>query len=399
MAEHPGTLDPVPLPGIRWNERAHRRRRQRLRRWRRRLGRLGLVAVATAVVALGVVIVRQGGGGEGARPREGPALPAAPAAAPVLVAHQDGSGQASSLTVLVPAAGGKGGALVLIPPGTMTEVVSLGLEPVGQSLGLGGPERLRATVENLLGAELGGVAAVDDAAIAGLVSPAGPLTVHVPERVEQVSPTGVVEVLYEAGPVRLPPAVTGAFLAARGRDDDLSRLARHQVFWEAWLAALRAQPGAVPPQPADLAAALRALAAGRVDTRVVPVEAFGSAAQGGELYKVRRDELDRMVTTVFPNPARREGAGRLAVQILNGTGALGLADAVRDKLGPGFDVRLTGNAARFDYQRTEVVFYDRGKQAEADRVRQALGVGTLVLSRRPLEVVDVTVIVGKDFRP
>ncbi len=365
------------------------------------MGRLGLAALATVVVAVPtVVMVRQGDHqGKGAPPREAPAPPPPPAVAPVLLAHQDSSGQASSLTVLVPAATGKGGALVLIPPGTMTEVVSLGLEPVGQSLGVGGPQRLRATVENLLGAKLGGVAAVDDAAVAGLVSPVGPLSVDVPERVEQVSPTGVVEVLYEAGRAQLPPSAAGLFLAAKGRDNDLSRLARHQVFWEAWLAALRARPHAVPAQPPELAAALHALAAGRVETRVVPVEAFGSATQGAELYKVRRDELDRMVTTVFPNPGRRDVAGRPAVQILNGTGALGLADAVGDRLGPGFDVRLTGNAARFDYQRTEVIFYERSKEAVADDVRQALGVGTLVLSRRRLEVVDVTVIVGKDFGP
>ena len=68
-----------------------------------------------------------------------------------------------------------------------------------------------------------------------------------------------------------------------------------------------------------------------------------------------------------------------------------------DKLGAGFDVRLTGNAARFDHAETQVVFYDRKQQAVAERVRDALGMGKLVLSRNPLDVVDVTIIVGKDF--
>lgn len=399
-AERSGTLEPLPLPDVRWSERAHRRRRQRLRKWRRRARALGLVpvlALAAAVVA--TVLARPAGREEAGGPGKAPVATPAPAVAPVLLAHHDGSGQASSLTVLVPAAGGKGGALVLVPPGTMTEVVSLGLEPAGQSLALGGTPRLQATVENLLGSKLGGVAVVDDAAVATLVSPVGPLTVQVPERVEQVGPTGAVEVLYEAGPARLAPAAAGRFLTAAGRPNDLARLARHQAFWQAWLAELRARPGAVPAQPPEFAAALRALAAGPVDTRVVPVEAFGSTAQGGELYRVRREELDRMVAAVFPAAARSQVAERPAVQILNGTGALGLADAVRDKLGPGFDVRLTGNAARLGHERTQVVFYDRGKEQVADGVRRALGVGTLVFSRRPLDVVDVTVIVGKDFGP
>jgi hypothetical protein len=130
----------------------------------------------------------------------------------------------------------------------------------------------------------------------------------------------------------------------------------------------------------------------------VPVEGFGSGGEEGELYKVRTAELDRLVREVFPVPAGRVG-DRPRVQILNGTGALGLADAVRNRLGPGFDVRFTGNAATFDHDGTEVVFYDRAQQAAAERLRRALGVGTLVFSRRSLAVVDVTVVVGKDFRP
>lgn len=399
-ADHRATVDPVPLPSIRWSERAHRRRAQRLRKRRRRIRRIGLApAVAVVLVAVSVVLARPADQDEAVPPDPAPAPPPGPAVPPVLLAHQDSSGRASSLTALVPAANGKGGAVVLIPPGTMTEVVSLGLEPVGQSLDLGGPERLRATVENMFGATLAGVVVFDDAGAARLVSPVGPLTVEVPERVEQVSPGGAVEVVHEPGPARLAPTATGRFLAAKGRLNDLSRLARHQAFWEAWLAALRERPSAVPAQPPELAAALRALVAGHVVTRVVPVEAFGGTTQGNELYKVRGDELDRMVATVFPNAARRGASERPRVQILNGTGALGLADAVRNRLGPGYDVRLTANAARFDHARTEVIFYDRAEQVAADRVRQALGVGTLVLSPRPLDVVDVTVLVGKDFRP
>ena len=402
-------LEPIPLPEVRWNGRLRNRRRERRRRRNRRLRRLGAafaaLAASTAVVALVVVTVGRlvdgdGNRGPGAAPAGAgtAAAPAGAVVAPVLLAHQDAAGRASSLTVLVPAAGGKGGTVVLVPPGTMTEVASLGLEPVRQSLEVGGPSRLQATVENLLGAGLGGVVAVDDAGLTNLVSPAGPLSVRVPERVEDVGPNGRVAVVYEAGPATLPPASVGRFLSARGRGTDLARLARHQAFWDAWLARLRDRPSAVPPRSPELKAALAALAAGPVDTRLVPVEAFGSSPETGELYKVRGDELGRLVASVFPASSRHGQAERPRVQVLNGTGALELADAVRAKLGPGYDVRLTGNAARFDYERTEIVFYEKDQEAVANRLRQSLGVGTLVLSRRPLDVVDVTVIVGRDFQ-
>jgi len=407
-------LEPIPLPEARSNARALRRK-ERGRRRRKQVRRGALIlavgAVVTGLVALlaapaGRLVDRATGSGD-ASTRDGAPSGGAPGVvpqpvpivAPVLLAYQDAAGRASALTVLVPSAGGKGGTLLLVPPGTMAEVVSLGLEPVRQSLELGGPTRLQATVENLLGAPLGAVVVVDDAGLTNLLAPAGPLPVTLPERVERVNPNGRVEVLYEAGANTLAPAGAGRFLSAKGRENDLARLARHQAVLEAWLARLGARPAAIPTGSPELEAAIGALAAGPVDTRLLPVEAFGTAGDGGELYKVRADELSRLVAGVFPSSAGQGLTGRPRLQVLNGTGALEVADKVRAKLGAGYDVRLTGNAANFEYERTEIVFYDRDQEAVADRLRQALGVGALVFSRRPLDVVDVTVIVGKDFRP
>lgn len=392
--DEPGAFDSIPLPestrgGTRAQQRRHRRRQRRIHN----LVLAAAVVVFAAAVAL-VVALRSGDGdGKGKDGSTGREVVAAP---PVLVAQRDAAGRATSLLVLSPATTG-GGTIVLIPPGTMTEVVSLGLEPVSKSLELGGAARLQATVENVLGVAMAGTTVLDDNALAALLAPVGPLTVDVPQRVEQVNATGRVDVLYEAGPVALKPADAGRFLAAKGRGTDLARLARHQRFLEAWIAAVRDRPDAAPTQPPSLARAFDALVAGDVRTRILPVEAFGTAAADGELYKVRTAELAQMVATAFPTAASATAGPRPRVQILNGTGAVGLADAVRNKLGAGFDVRLTGNAATFDHATTEVVYYDRTKEAMAKRVRDALGLGALVFSRNPLDVVDVTIIVGKDF--
>jgi len=151
-----------------------------------------------------------------------------------------------------------------------------------------------------------------------------------------------------------------------------------------------AQPG--------LRAALDALARGTVEPSVVPVEQVGRGEDGTEQYKVQEPDLAAMVAAAFPGQARSAGP-RPQVQILNGTGALELDQSVAARLVPaGVEVKLTGNADSFDYSQTQIVFYDPAKQAVAERVQRALGSGRLVLSRRPLDVVDVTVIVGKDFR-
>lgn len=398
-ADSAGPVDPddsfeaIPLSATtRRGGRAHQRRQ---RRRQRRMRNLGIGVVAVVVVGLIAFLVGPGGGdGDGTgTDRPAPGQVAAPP--PVLIAQQDGAGRASSLFVLSPATEG-GGTIVLIPPGTMTEIVSIGLEPVSRSLEFGGAPRLQATVENLLGATIETTSVLDDAGLSALLGPVGPLTVDVPERVEQLDPNGRVQVLYEAGPVTLQPADAGRFLSVKGRSTDLTRMARHQKFLEAWIAALGDRPGAAPTQPPALAKAIDGLLAGTVRTRVLPVEAFGTGATEGELYRVRDAELEQMVAAAFPSAV---ASGRPRVQILNGTGAVGLAEAVRNKLGAGFSVGLTGNADSFDHATTEVVYYDRSKQAMAERVRDALGVGTLVFSRLPNDVVDVTVVVGKDFVP
>ncbi|MDQ1438992.1 MAG: hypothetical protein QOK43_2621 [Acidimicrobiaceae bacterium] len=404
VAEAPDLdVDAIHLPDVTRRTEIRRQRAERRRSRRiRNLRYAGAALVALLIVVLGVALWPSSKPGRVSTAKGASTQGAAAAVPPVLLAQQDSTGKAVSLTLLVPGAKGKGGALILIPPGTMTEVASLGLEPVGTSLALGGAQRLDATMENLLGVTIGDVLALDDAALTGLVQAAGPLTVRVPERVEQVDATGRVNVLYEPGPHRVPAQDAPAFLAAKGQSNDLARLARHQAYWDAWLARLRDQRSAVPQQPPGLAKAVNALLSGGPDdvvTRVLPVQALGASGEDGELYQVQADELRRMVGSLFPGP--RPGASvRPRLQILNGTGAVGLAQQVSDQLRPlGVEVKLTGNAGRLDYTETQVVFYRRSDEAVAQRVQKALGAGRLVLSRNPLDVVDVTVIVGRDYKP
>ncbi|HET7487613.1 MAG TPA: LCP family protein [Acidimicrobiales bacterium] len=390
--EDPFDFQAIPLPErTRGGTRAQKRRARR----RRRRQRMAAVA-AVVVVVLGAVafLIGQGGDTSGGTKKGGAAGGSGTAVAPVLVAMRDPEGNATSLFVLAPGRS-PGGSAVLIPSGTLTEVVSLGLEPVSKALQVGGATRLQATIENLLGVGMAGTVVLDDQTLATMLGPVGPLSVNVPERVEQVDASGRVQVLYEAGPRLIQPKEAGAYLAAKGRGTELARMARVQGFLDAWMAAVRKRPDAAPTQPVALAKAFDALAGGDVRTRVLPVESVGTGSDEDELYKVQADELARLVASAFPTATA--AAGRPRVQLLNGTGTIGLAEAVQRKLGPGFVVTVSGNADSFNHAETQVVYYDRAKQAMAQRVQQALGVGTLVLSRNPNDVVDVTVVVGKDF--
>jgi hypothetical protein len=208
-------------------------------------------------------------------------------------------------------------------------------------------------------------------------------------------------VLLEAGPDTIAPDQIPAFLAARGRSTDLSRLARHQVFLEAWFARLATAPAALPASPADLGLRpfLEALPAGEVTVDVLPVEAVDGGG-GNEVYKVRQDELATLIRTSMPDSGASAAPGRTRVQILNGSGAVGVSQRMTERLVQPpvrAQVLYTGNASSFSHDVTEVVFYDRAQEAAAQKIHDAIGVGRVVFSRRPLGVVDVTVVVGRDF--
>ncbi|HEY7683924.1 MAG TPA: LytR C-terminal domain-containing protein [Gemmatimonadales bacterium] len=105
---------------------------------------------------------------------------------------------------------------------------------------------------------------------------------------------------------------------------------------------------------------------------------------------------DRVEGHAFPIPSRDQ---RVIVEVLNGTDRNGLARLGARRLRrQGFDVVSFGNAESPGVD-TTTVLVRRGSAEPAERVRSALGVGTVVARKDTLRRVDVTVILGSDFRP
>jgi hypothetical protein len=88
---------------------------------------------------------------------------------------------------------------------------------------------------------------------------------------------------------------------------------------------------------------------------------------------------------------------RITVEVLNGTDRAGMARAATRQLRRhGLDVVYFGNAdAAADSTRVVV---RRGDPARGQQVRDALGAGRVVVERDTLRRVDVSVILGPDFR-
>lgn len=89
---------------------------------------------------------------------------------------------------------------------------------------------------------------------------------------------------------------------------------------------------------------------------------------------------------------------RPQVEILNGCGISGIAARTHEYLrGSGFDVVNVENARAFDYGETLVI--DRGGDVRvARRLARLLGTGNVIRQVRPDLMLQVTVILGSDYR-
>lgn len=86
------------------------------------------------------------------------------------------------------------------------------------------------------------------------------------------------------------------------------------------------------------------------------------------------------------------------MEVLNGTRRAGVARAATRMLRRrGLDVVFYGNADRAT-DSTQVIVR-RGDPGRAQEVRQALGAGRVVVEPDSLRRVDISVILGPDFRP
>jgi hypothetical protein len=94
----------------------------------------------------------------------------------------------------------------------------------------------------------------------------------------------------------------------------------------------------------------------------------------------------------IPSPERR-----VTVEVLNGTGRVGVARAATRMLRrQGLDVVFFGNAD--EAADSTRVIVRRGDPGRGRDVRQALGAGQIVVEPDTLRRVDVSVVLGADFR-
>jgi len=115
-------------------------------------------------------------------------------------------------------------------------------------------------------------------------------------------------------------------------------------------------------------------------------------------YDAKKEELSRLAKLFWSVDLTRDER-RERVIILNGSGRPGVARKAADNLlGKGFSIVDIKNADNFNYQQTQLIIYNEKKLSAANKVKKLLGFGNISTKNTPQDVVDIVIILGKDFK-
>lgn len=289
---------------------------------------------------------------------------------------------------------GGGGAVLLVPARTMAPADEPGGFPV-QTLAAryaaGGLQALRQGTADLLGIAIGDVVDLAPARLGELLAPVSPLTVANPDDVGDFA-VGELSLTAEELP--------GLLEATDVEQSDLTRLARHEAFWRAWIGAVATStdPNVVPGETTTgLGRFVRGLAAGPTTYDVPPVT---EELQLDATTAFIPDEaaVSDLVEDRVPFPAGSRPGSRLRVRVLDGVGADGFTLAVaRDVVRAGGQVVVVGNSDAFDATESRVVYFDGALTEQVEALGAELGYRVeQIEGLNPDDRVDVTVVAGAD---
>jgi hypothetical protein len=351
---------------------ASRASREELRRRRRSFA--SVVALGVLVIVMLVLLV----GGRDDPPASTPTAPESPPGSgpsELLALSVTGSGHA--LLAVVGAGGSQQPAVMVLPPSMQVVVPGQGEASTDALRSLSG-DSMRIAVSNAVGAWAERFAVTDLKHLGDIVDSIGGLSIDLPGA-------------YTVGSTVMGPGKTtfsGSELVTFlyvDADDEAER-------WRLALQSLLRDGSTFAPddftESDDAAGAVAFLAMARETNVIVPE----TQIVAGTVLVPQQPEFDTMVQALFGT------APPVRTIVQNGNGVPGIGEAVARRLLPaGFRIVLSQNAETFDHQTTEIAAVEADHQADAERAREALGVGTVSVSQVPSNLADITIVVGKDF--
>lgn len=333
-----------------------------------------------------------------------------------MTAHNDPSDQATALTLFGVDANGKNPVVLFIPVGSLAPIPGAqDIDLVGKALSVGDPSLEQITIENMLGITIDRTVAFDDVSLGAFIDAIGGIDVNVQERLYAPQPDGTQALQVPLGQHHMNGASAVTYLTYQSSDTtELDSFVRAQKLWEGIFAAGATKiAGAMNAFGSDtlssaeasaLSSILRAFAVRPVDDRayeVLPGQEIGGGGPNVS-YEIDNAKVADLVKRDFAGsvPSGVTIGARPRIDLRNGNGSPEIGERAAEILVPaGFRIEDTGNAPNFGYQSTKIVVYSDDEQALAlaREIRDLLGVGSVEVGTRAQTVVDVTVVLGKDF--
>lgn len=314
---------------------------------------------------------------------------------------------------------------ISIPRDTMVEIPGHGTCKINAAHVYGGPELSRQVVSQLLGVPIDNYVKTNTSGLRGMVDLVGGVYIVVEKNMHYIDRHGGLYIDLHASPekqllngkqaegyVRFRHDAHGdsGFEVKDGKKVPAGRIVRQQLFVRALVNRIMALPTkrerAKILQTAyekhyivsdlnlkdwdGLADFFKDINPEKVQMAVLP-GAPGNV-HGASYWLPDPQEIVKVVNVnlLFQDPPTR-------IEVLNGSGVAGLAKRVADKLeGEGFEVARTENAPTSDYDRSRIIT-NKGKSDPAMKIASILGCGEVTPGQREKDV-DVTVIVGKDYK-
>jgi hypothetical protein len=416
---------PVRLPPSGTGARARlRARRQRQRRVQQAWAISATVLLAAAIPALGYVGFKKvfnttaGKAVDAQNDPQRPNFEANVTPTPVLLLAQTNASGLESLTMLSLDGGDTGGGVLFIPVNTVTPdlTTSDASTSTSSSTSTTKPANVKTTTlaaafasrgetdmgqltADVVGLSFDELVVMSDDQLAAFIAPAAPLTIDNPDRLVTVDASGRTTVQFAAGTITLQAADVPRYLSLRNpQESDLNRLTRHQLVWQAWFTAVKhsSNPNIVPGETTSgLGRYVRGIAAGQAQYATLPVTAQAGTT---ETFLPDANRIGALMTTFVPLATPANPGDRVRVRLLSGVGPVDTNKLLASPLvAANSQIVIVGNADRFDYATTKIVYYDDRFAAAASALQQLYGVGDITKSTTPADSEDVTVIIGKDL--
>lgn len=315
----------------------------------------------------------------------------------------------------------KQAALLSVPRDLRVRIPGYGTNKINAAFPFGGVDLVRETIEQVMGVNIDYTAKADFGGFVEIVDMLGGVDIDVPDvegrgrGMNYDDNWGHLHIHLKPGPQHLDGEQAMGFVRYRHGDSDFKRSERQHQF----LKAIAEQKLKLTNVPQLVRTAPKVLQA--IDTdmswrdavdlarvlREVRADSLLSASLQPYLRDVHSDAYyveisDSSIARVLGEIDQHLNSlpGQLnVVEVLNGSGTAGMAGAAGLALQHGgFELADTGNADRFDYERTQI-YYPKGSEGSARRVRGVLGVGELreIDDESGMSPERITVVVGADL--